>query len=77
MKIFTKRAQSARMMLGEDSSPFAYQWLDNVKIHKYLKKRTKKTPKNKRRQKSNNKKIKNKIKDEKEKKRKKENKIKK
>ena len=35
MSIFTKKAQPAKMMLGEGSSPFSYQWVDNVKIHKY------------------------------------------
>ena len=25
------------MMLGEASSPFLYQWLDNVKMHQYTK----------------------------------------
>ena len=31
MSIFTKRAQPAKMMLGEAWSLFSYQWLDNVK----------------------------------------------
>ena len=30
--IFIKRPQPAEMMLGEASSPFAYQSLDNAKI---------------------------------------------
>ena len=37
MSIFTNRAQPAKMMLGEALSLFSYQWLDNVKIHKYTK----------------------------------------
>ena len=37
MSIFTKRAQPAKMMLGEASSQLSYQWLDNIKIHKYTK----------------------------------------
>ena len=37
MSIFTKRAQPAKTMLGKASSTFAYQLLDNAKIHKYIK----------------------------------------
>ena len=37
MSIFTGRARPAKMTLGEASSLFAYQWLDNFLIHKYRK----------------------------------------
>ena len=37
MSIFTKTAQPDKMLLGEASSLFSYQWLDNVKIHKSTK----------------------------------------
>ena len=41
MSIFIKRARLAKMMLGEALSPFCipviYQWLGNVKKHKYAK----------------------------------------
>ena len=33
MSIFTKRPRPAEMMLGEASSPFAYQWLDNGLVY--------------------------------------------
>ena len=41
MNIFTKRAQSARMMLDEASSPLCTQKLDNVQLQKYSKKKQK------------------------------------
>ena len=34
---FHQMSSPAKLMLGEASSPFSYQWLDNVKIHKYTK----------------------------------------
>ena len=38
MSFFTKGARPAKMMLGEACHHFAYQWLDNVKlhVHKYI-----------------------------------------
>ena len=64
MNIFTKRAQSARMMLDEASSPLCTQKLDNVKLQKYLKKAAKKSNKNKKKKK-NKKKTKQKTKNKK------------
>ena len=55
MNIFTKRAQSARMMFDEASSPLCTQKLDNVKLQKYSKQSKKK------KQKKNEKKRKEKI----------------
>ena len=48
MNIFTKRAQSAKMMLDEASSPLCTQKLDNVKLQKYFKKKSTKKAKKKR-----------------------------